>query len=394
MPSDVKPLTIGFSDPALLEAIKAWERDREAISRAVAQVAEFGISDGVRRAIQDMARMADENKKFVSSLRTAGMFPDLTQFQAISGLVGELALGSSHLRHIGLSPDVTSIGKALTTQLRNLTKDIGPLQGSGEQWRNYFTAFVDLEATATIGESLRTAAAITSLNFSSVDYDALFRGGASEPTVLGLLHGTSRFARRSAEFVETIETSPVDKELEALPAEGLSAHSHVLRTLASDEEVEIGKSDHESFLIEHLPKLSPTLLTNYRGMKAAMRRQDVDWWTQAGSSGRKLAIGILDAVAPHSVVVPWSITRGYELHDKTHAKRSAQVMWFSEQVSNPAYGKAVLAQLNALLKVVRYLNETQHTNGAEATIGSFESVVFDVETFANHLLRIWLIKLG
>lgn len=397
-------LKLALSNPGLSAALEIWQRDRAAISSAMADFAALQKESNLTQALHALNSVAGEHRRIGKVLADFGLgastsgignaLKELADLPSISKLAGELTLGTSYLRTLGEMPRLADIGKALNPTLHDLTTDLRSRDGFSENWQTYLKGFVDFPQTAGIGKTILAASRTASVNFSSVHFEELFTAPPAGRAAYRVLTTTSQYARRNAKYVHSLRAKSVESDLRSLPSEGLSAHSSTLLALTVGERDGQDTTSHESFLLENLHRLDPDLATNYRGMKAAFRNQGTDWWTQAGSSGRKLVEGVIEKVAPDTIVVPWSVENDYQLRSPRQATRRAKITWLCSLVSNADYGSCLRSQLVALLSVMDYLNKAVHTNGDRELARRFGAVLRDVEELVRHLLTIWLIRRG
>jgi hypothetical protein len=143
-----------------------------------------------------------------------------------------------------------------------------------------------------------------------------------------------------------------------------------------------------------LPELSPAFLDQYRGVKARSMDRGPDWWTQGGSSMRKLLKGVLHTAAPNELVLPWANQNNRELDSAGRPTRATKVEWLCQFIPNASYRAYVRTELNSALALIGFLDAAQHVDEFPEFEQQYDWTILRVGVAIRHILKIWKTRQG
>lgn len=262
----------------------------------------------------------------------------------------------------------------------------------------------------TISEQVLTLSATieaTHLAAASFDWDrigALWSVAEREKDVLARF--TDSLALRHADLIASLEASEgflasVPGFVSELPTLGVFVHTRAVRSITPHEPIEAGEERKslslrvdittETVLVLEttLPELSPAFLDQYRGAKERAAHRGPDWWTQGGSSMRKLLKGVLHTAAPNEVVLPWAKQNNKELDRNGRPTRASKIEWLCQFIGNDAHRAYVRTELNSALALIDLLDVTQHVDDFPEFEQQYDWTILRVEVAIRHVLTIW-----
>lgn len=262
----------------------------------------------------------------------------------------------------------------------------------------------------TLDEQVRTMSAAleaTHLAAASIDWSrvgALWSAAEREKELLARF--TDRLVLRHADLIAFLETAEgqlasVPQFVSELPTLGLFVHTRAVRSITPHEALEPDKETQSlSLLVDittetvlvletTLPELNPAFLEQYRGAKARSADRGPDWWTQGGSSMRKLLKGVLHTAAPNDLVLPWAKHNKKELDRNGRPTRATKVEWLCQFIENDDYRAYVRTELNSALALIDLLDATQHVDDFPEFEHQYEWIILRVEVAIRHILTIW-----
>jgi hypothetical protein len=262
----------------------------------------------------------------------------------------------------------------------------------------------------TLDEQLRTMSAAleaTHLAAASIDWNrigALWSAAEREKELLARF--TDRLVLRHADLIASLETAEgllasVPQFVSELPTLGLFVHTRAVRSITPHESLETDKETQslslrldittETVLVLEtmLPELNPAFLEQYRGAKGRSADRGPDWWTQGGSSMRKLLKGVLHTAAPNELVLPWAKHNNKELDRNGRPTRATKVEWLCQFIENDDYRAYVWTELNSALALIDLLDATQHVDDFSEFEQQYDWIILRVEVAIRHVLTIW-----
>jgi hypothetical protein len=149
-----------------------------------------------------------------------------------------------------------------------------------------------------------------------------------------------------------------------------------------------------AFLEQTLPQLKPAFLSQFRGARERARSRGDDFWTQGGSSLRKLIKGVLHTVAPDDQVLPWAIRNKKELDRVGRPTRATKIEWLCEPVQNGDYRAYMRSELESALALVKLIDNTQHVDDFGEFETRYDWMVVRVEVAVEQMLQLWKLRRG
>ena len=247
----------------------------------------------------------------------------------------------------------------------------------------------------------------THLAAASLDWNrigALWSEAEWEKDVLARF--TERLPLRHADLIAALEVSEgllasVPAFVSELPTLGVFVHTRAVCSITPHESIEADKEKQsqslrvdittETALVLEatLPELNPAFLDQYHGAKARSTYRGPDWWTQGGSSIRKLLKGVLHTAAPNERVLPWAKQNNKELDRNGRPTRATKIEWLCQFIDNDAYRAYVRTELNSALALIDLLNATQHIDDFPEFEQQYDWTILRVEVAIRHILTIW-----
>jgi hypothetical protein len=247
----------------------------------------------------------------------------------------------------------------------------------------------------------------THLAAASFDWDRIGALWSAAEREKGLLaRFTDRLALGHADLIASLGASEgllasVPGFVSELPTLGVFVHTHAVRSITPHEPLEAGEEKKalslrvsittETVLVLEttLPELNPAFLDQYRGAKARSADRGPDWWTQGGSSMRKLLKGVLHTAAPNELVLPWAKQNNKELDRNGRPTRATKVEWLCQFIGNDAHRAYVRTELNSALALIDLLDVTQHVDDFPEFEQQYDWTILRVEVAIRHMLTIW-----
>jgi hypothetical protein len=267
----------------------------------------------------------------------------------------------------------------------------------------------------TIGEyalSISVTMEATHLAAASLDWNRIGAlCSAAEPARALLGRFTDRLSLRYADLISSLETSEgllasASSFVSELPTLGVFVHTNAVRSITPHEPLEAhdeGRSlslrgdittETVVFLEGTLGELSPAFLDQYRGAKARSTDRGPDWWTQGGSSMRKLLKGVLHTAAPNELVLPWARQNNKECDRVGRPTRATKVEWLCQFIPNEAYRSYVRTELNSALALIDLLDAAQHVDEFPEFEQQYDWTILRVEVAIRHILTVWKNRQG
>jgi hypothetical protein len=251
----------------------------------------------------------------------------------------------------------------------------------------------------------------THLAAASLDWNRIAAlWSAAEPARALLGRFTDRLSLRYADLISSLETSKASSSASSfvseLPTHGVFVHTNAVRSITPHEPLEArdeGRSlslrgdittETVVFLEGTLGDLSPAFLDQYRGAKARSTDRGPDWWTQGGSSMRKLLKGVLHTAAPNELVLPWARQNNKECDRVGRPTRATKLEWLCQFIPNEAYRSYVRTELNSALALIDLLDAAQHVDEFPEFEQQYDWTILRVEVAIRHILTVWKNRQG
>ncbi len=352
------------------------------------------LTEGPLRYLRENEAAIERAQEFARSLDTSTLAAQAFESERALSRAAEIAdLTNSALARLALPESITAMER-YASQRRGM-------QAAAERLalpHKTITEYVH-SMSATM-ESANLAAA--SLDWTRIG--GLWSAAERERDLLARF--TDRLSLRHADLIASLETSDgllasAPPFVFELPTLGVFVHTGAVRSITPHEPLEADEEERSLslrvdittetivFLEGTLSDLSPAFLDQYRGAKARSTDRGPDWWTQGGSSMRKLLKGVLHTAAPNEVVLPWAIQNHKELDRVGRPTRATKVEWLCQFVPNDAYRAYVRTELNSALALIELLDATQHLDEFPEFEQQYDWTILRVEVAIRHILTIW-----
>lgn len=310
-------------------------------------------------------------------------------------------------------PDLSGIAELTKTMFDGLAapESLRAMQIFAEQHCEISAAFERLAIPhKSLGEHLRSmSSCIDATNFAvaTIDWDRvgglLSVGEAAREEVAQLSEALSF---RHADLIASLTVpegrlASVPPFVSELPTLDVFVHTGAVRSItphdaldAHEEQtalslrVEIA-TETGAFLEATLFELKPAFLDQYRGAKMRITERGPDWWTQGGSSMRKLLKGVLHTAAPNELVLPWAQQKNKALDRNGRPTRATKIEWLCQFIPNDAYRAFVREELNSALALIELIDMTQHVDDFPEFEQQYNWTMLRAEVAVRHILTIW-----
>jgi hypothetical protein len=359
------------------------------------------LTEGPLRYLRENEAAIERAQEFARGLDTSAMATAVQalQFDQTLSRAAEFAeLTNAAVARLALPESITGMER-FASQHREMQEAVAQLVLPHKSISEY------VQSMSATMEAAHLAAA--SLDWSRIG--AL--SSAAEPARALLARFTDRLSLRHADLIASLETSEgllasASSFVYELPTLGVFVHTGAVRSITPHESLEADEEERSLslrvdittetgvFLEGTLGELSPAFLDQYRGAKARSADRGPDWWTQGGSSMRKLLKGVLHTAAPNELVLPWATQNKKDLDRAGRPTRATKVEWLCQSIPNDTYRAYVRTELNSALALIELLDATQHVDEFPEFEQQYTWTILRVEVAIRHILTIWKTRQG
>jgi len=252
----------------------------------------------------------------------------------------------------------------------------------------FYSSFKGIEEIARAAQAVTSTVRLESLG------DLI---GVVDPTKLQL--AALRLNASYADFAESAAGAPgtiIEAPFMAkVPALAVYSHARAMRSITThrgDEPVvgiwSVVQEETTEVIETTLPRVSPTLLTSWKGGLATVRRRGDDWVRQASASLRHVLITTLDTVAPKDKVLADGVDKKH-LSSKGEPTRTAQVHWICRALKNKAYREMMVSELESAIETIDAFSEAVHREQHAEIEEAFDRMCVRAAVALRDLLEIF-----
>jgi hypothetical protein len=181
------------------------------------------------------------------------------------------------------------------------------------------------------------------------------------------------------------------------PPLAVYSHAEALRSISAPPEEEEEKTSPEekiwtdardetfSTIDDLLPRISPELMTSWKGGWKTAGRRTEDWVRQAAASFRHVLATTLDTVAPRDRVKAEVNPKYLE---KDEVVRKTQAVWLCEPLKNKTYRKVILADIESAISIIDVFSEAVHRSQYQELEEAFNRMAVRVSVALRHILEL------